>query len=85
MILNDLISSSSFQDIEGKIAFVATKCDDVSCAEIIGSYGLHSDTSFQHKESSLKDNEAEIRRWSGEKTEAENEIQRKLGLLPVWI
>lgn len=29
-----------FADVESTITFIATKCDDISCSEVIGSLGL---------------------------------------------
>ena len=59
-----------FSDIEGKITFIATKCDDISCAEVINALGLE-DAELEEMESRLDQIREDTKYWKARKAEAE--------------
>lgn len=57
--------------MEGTITFIATKCDDVSCSEAIGSLSLEDDPELEDIETRLRDVHNEIKECKGKKAAAE--------------
>ena len=70
-----LKSSCRFSDIENKMLFVATKCDDISCSEAIRSLDIHG-PQLDLLESQITDIRATIESMTSEKDHASKEFER---------
>lgn len=85
LLLSATESVCSFSDIEGTISFIATKCDDVSCQEVINSLELDNEPELQEIESRLDQIHDESREWKEKKTNAERAAKRKsTPLIPLF-
>jgi len=56
----------------------ASKCDDISCSEVIRALGIHDDPELERIEAQIEDIEDESIVWK----EAENEAQKHVKGLP---
>ncbi|PIL36747.1 hypothetical protein GSI_00436 [Ganoderma sinense ZZ0214-1] len=54
------------------ITFIATKCDDISCSEVIRALNLDDDPELEGIEEEITNSKHEIDEWKDKKTEAEN-------------
>ena len=50
----------------------ATKCDDISCSEVIRALNLDDDPELEGIEEEITNSKHEIDEWKDKKTEAEN-------------
>ncbi|KAL5530325.1 hypothetical protein ACEPAF_6582 [Sanghuangporus sanghuang] len=53
------------------ITFIATKCDDISCSEVIGSLSLEDDPVLEEIEERITEIRSDMKGWKQKKTEAE--------------
>ncbi|KAL5508154.1 hypothetical protein ACEPAH_5772 [Sanghuangporus vaninii] len=60
-----------FADVESTITFIATKCDDISCSEVIGSLSLEDDPVLEEIEGRITEIRFDMKGWKQKKTEAE--------------
>ncbi len=67
----NVFQDGGFNDVEGTITFIATKCDDVSCTEAINSLNLEDDPDLEDIEKRLSDAHDEIKENRSKKTAAE--------------
>ncbi|KAL5527490.1 hypothetical protein ACEPAG_6281 [Sanghuangporus baumii] len=60
-----------FADVESTITFIATKCDDISCSEVIGSLSLEDDPVLEEIEGRITEIQFDMKGWKQKKTEAD--------------
>ncbi|KLO16323.1 hypothetical protein SCHPADRAFT_823334 [Schizopora paradoxa] len=65
------VMNGGFNDVEGTITFIATKCDDISCSEAIGSLSLEDDPELEDIENRLQGAHTEIKECKARKAAAE--------------
>ena len=53
------------------ITFIASKCDDISCSEVIGALGLHNDPELEPIEDRIDELSDQIKEKKKLKTEAD--------------
>ncbi|KAH8118439.1 hypothetical protein DFH11DRAFT_1849817 [Phellopilus nigrolimitatus] len=72
-LLGDAFKSQlmSFSDVESTITFIATKCDDISCSEVIRALALEDDPILEKIEEHLEQIRDESKVWKEKKTDAE--------------
>ncbi len=66
----------SFADVEHKLSFVATKCDDISCNEIIRALSLKDDPILEEIEDNLDDCQSDTQIYKKKKTVAKGVLTR---------
>lgn len=59
------------------ITFIASKCDDISCSEVISALGLHGDPELEAIEERIDEFQEQITEKKKKKTEAEKIIKSK--------
>ncbi|KDQ65115.1 hypothetical protein JAAARDRAFT_188367 [Jaapia argillacea MUCL 33604] len=69
------------------ITFVATKCDDISCSEVVGALNLDDDPELEEIEDRIEKCNDETQEWKGKKADAEKlakEIDKELKQLRAY-
>lgn len=57
------------------ITFIASKCDDISCSEVIGALGLYGDPELEAIEDRIDEYQEQIKEKKKLKTEADKVIK----------
>ena len=70
LILN-FTKDGGFNDVASTLTFIATKCDDVSCSEVIDSLNLDGEPELEEIEERLSHMHAETKEWKEKKADAE--------------
>lgn len=56
---------------------IASKCDDISCGEVIRALNLEEDPELEDIENRIEQNSTEAREWKDKKADAEKMTQCK--------
>lgn len=59
------------RQVELSPAYTATKCDDISCSEVVRALALDEDPELQEIEDEIRNCKDDADEWKGKKTEAE--------------
>ena len=62
-------------------AFLASKCDDISCGEVVRALNLEDEPELEDIESRMEDNASETRQWKRKKDSAEAALKCRSYLL----
>ncbi|OCH93605.1 hypothetical protein OBBRIDRAFT_832536 [Obba rivulosa] len=57
------------------ITFIATKCDDISCSEVIGALNLYDDADLVEVEEKIQEAKEQSDEWKQKKTDAESNMK----------
>ncbi|KAI0721893.1 hypothetical protein C8T65DRAFT_825464 [Cerioporus squamosus] len=80
--VDSILKQSPHGKLDLKVfTFIATKCDDISSAEIVRGLGLQSNTQYQWIMEDQKQHKDEVKKWKGHEESANNatsDIQKSL-------
>lgn len=68
---SSILRSASSYDANA-ITFIATKCDDISCSEVIRALNLDDDPELEEIEAEIDQCKSEHEEWKEKKDEAES-------------
>ncbi|KAK0490958.1 hypothetical protein IW261DRAFT_1434849 [Armillaria novae-zelandiae] len=75
-LLGDAFKMQLMSDYDGHaITFIASKCDDISCSEVIRALHLEDDDNLVTIKDKIDDNKSESKDWSKKKSTIERQIK----------
>jgi len=73
-----LVRPHKFSTIHVFIAYTASKCDDISCGEVIRALNLEDEPELEDIEAKIAENTRETRQWKTKKETAEATLKCKI-------